>query len=267
MYEYNNCSREFAKKFEVETSCIYYLAVLSDDMAGKVWCDSITEPSMLLVWSEYQEGFQFMGKPLMANQYNDFKEFMSKTIKPFLESREIEEFEYATDTEELFEMICNIYSNKEISFSLQYEYELQCRKVVEINNIQFFIERIDRDFFNNNYENSEYVKNEINISWGCYEKYLNKAYGYAAIYDNKIIGRAIIIGTYDDKDNITVDTLIDFRRRGVAISLVENVLRETEIRGRNAIWDCTEDNIASQKTAEKLGFQLCRKYKVGYFKI
>lgn len=49
------------------------------------------------------------------------------------------------------------------------------------------------------------------------------------------------------------------------IDVVHMTLLEAQKRNRKNIWDCMEDNIASAKTALKVGFEQERTYTVCWF--
>jgi predicted acetyltransferase len=97
------------------------------------------------------------------------------------------------------------------------------------------------------------------------DEYMKHGYGYAAVINHCIVSRALVTCCYQLNDNIGVDTLEDHRRKGLSSLLVSMTLEEAKKRGRHCVWDCMEDNIASARTAVKVGFELERTYTVCWF--
>ena len=57
------------------------------------------------------------------------------------------------------------------------------------------------------HDNKEYVTNEIIDTWISVEAYLKNGYWYAAVIDNCIVSRALVTCSYNQHDNIGVNTL------------------------------------------------------------
>lgn len=99
-------------EYITEYSSIYFSCILNGNADGIIWGDKKENPNFLLVWSPYQNGFQLMGKPIPKDDYQSFRIWFGKTIISFLQSVEMDYFEYGSDSEELFEMIKDIYKCK-----------------------------------------------------------------------------------------------------------------------------------------------------------
>ena len=109
--------------------------------------------------------------------------------------------------------------------------------------------------------------NEIIDTWTSKEAYLKNGYGYAAVIGNCIVSRALATCSYNQHDNIGVDTLEEYRKKGISSKLVYFTLLEARKRDRKNIWDCSEDNVASERTAFRVGFELERTETVCWFDI
>jgi RimJ/RimL family protein N-acetyltransferase len=55
--------------------------------------------------------------------------------------------------------------------------------------------------------------------------------------------------------DISIDTLADHRRRGHAARAVAHMIRHMQARGKSPVWAALEDNAASWRLAQKLGFE------------
>lgn len=116
-----------AELLSKETSSIYFSCVLNDSMNGRVWGDNIEKPSFAVVWSEYQKGFQLMGKPVKKSEYNNLRIFFDTVIYKFLKEKGISCFECGSDTEELTKMLFGIFKDKNM--------ESEQQKVFGLNHI------------------------------------------------------------------------------------------------------------------------------------
>lgn len=55
--------------------------------------------------------------------------------------------------------------------------------------------------------------------------------------------------------DISIDTLPDFRRRGLAAACVKFMIQHMQKRGKQPVWGAEEWNVASLHLAKKLGFE------------
>lgn len=134
-------------KYQCDTNFIYFMCVLKGEAAGIIWGDQETSPDFLLVWNPYQEGFQFMGKPLDPARRKEFRAWFDATIVPFLEDREMNYFEYGTDTKELAAMVNEVFYDYKISAAPQEYFHwsepaLMCKAP---NGYQIY--KVDREFY------------------------------------------------------------------------------------------------------------------------
>ena len=112
-----------------------------------------------------------------------------------------------------------------------------------------------------------YIMDEIMLSNGSIEYYLKDSLGFAAIDNDRIIARAMVVFQYADMDNISVDTLEEYRNKGLSTMLALKTLEQILARKHIPLWDCDEENIPSKKVAEKLGFVVSYQEEVCWFVI
>ena len=70
-----------------------------------------------------------------------------------------------------------------------------------------------------------------------------------------------------EESDISVKTEEKHRKKGLSAYLTMKVIEDTCKQGLIPIWDCTNDNLASEMTANKCGFQMIRKDTVSWFKL
>ncbi|MDE2840499.1 MAG: GNAT family N-acetyltransferase [Chloroflexota bacterium] len=76
----------------------------------------------------------------------------------------------------------------------------------------------------------------------------------AAVVDGRIVGSAHTTAQTDRYADIGVGTDERWRNRGFATSAASIVARRIQESGRIPVWSCGEDNMASLRVAQKLGF-------------
>jgi RimJ/RimL family protein N-acetyltransferase len=75
-----------------------------------------------------------------------------------------------------------------------------------------------------------------------------------AIVDNNIVAIAHTYAENDLHTDIGVSTIEAWREKGFATAAAFLVVQEIQARGKVPVWSCGEDNVASLRVAEKLGF-------------
>lgn len=260
---YNNACKKIIK-----TSSIYFSNVLTFHTPGRVWVDNEEKIKLILVYSDYQKGFQFMGSTVPETKYAEIKEFVDTVISDFMKQKNLTVFEYGADTDALIKMLDRIFAEKEIGRSKQLIFEYKgnsgIRSIGEKCE-KYKIVPIDHSFFNNKYTNMNYIIDEIMLSNGSIEYYLKDGLGYAAIDNDSIIARAMVVFQYAGMDNISVDTLEEYRNKGLSTMLALKTLEQILARKHIPLWDCDEGNIPSKKVAEKCGFVVSYQEQVCWF--
>jgi GNAT superfamily N-acetyltransferase len=81
--------------------------------------------------------------------------------------------------------------------------------------------------------------------------------GYAPIAATFVDGRPVSLCTATETEtlfDIGIDTLAGYRGRGYAVQCAAFMIAHQRARGLRPVWGAMEDNRASQRVAEKLGF-------------
>ncbi|MCY4112810.1 MAG: GNAT family N-acetyltransferase [Chloroflexi bacterium] len=76
-----------------------------------------------------------------------------------------------------------------------------------------------------------------------------------AVVDGQVVGTAHTSAVIDRYADIGVETQGAWRGRGFATAAASIVARRVQEQGRIPVWSCGEDNLASLRVAEKLGFE------------
>ena len=119
-----------------------------------------------------------------------------------------------------------------------------------------FLERKDLTNFN---EITDYIKR----SWRSKEDFIKRGFGFCLVKNEKIITSWCISDwVTENKSEIGVGTDEDFRKKGYATLVVKATIEHCLEKDIKLGWHCSSHNIASQRTAEKVGFNLEKEYEI-----
>ena len=255
------------KRYIRENSSIYFTCILLGKSDGIIWADQKESPNFLLLWSPYQEGFQFMGKPLDREDWGEFRVWFDRTIVLFLREQGLNYFEYACDTKELEEMLQEIFKDRNLLSDDQKMFSWSGTGAQLSQPNGYRIEKVDREFLQKDYRNKEFIVDEINSAYANKELFSKEGIFYVALLENEVVARADMLFCDEKYGNISVKTEEKHRKKGLSAYLTMKVIEDTYKQGLIPIWDCTNDNLASEMTAKKCGFQMIRKDTVSWFKL
>ncbi|MDR0434858.1 MAG: GNAT family N-acetyltransferase [Gracilibacteraceae bacterium] len=88
--------------------------------------------------------------------------------------------------------------------------------------------------------------------------YLNRGFGFAAIYQGRLVSGSSTMTVYDKGAEIKVATREDFRRKGLALPCAAATVLECLNRKMRPHWDAA--NAISKKMALKLGYECIGEY-------
>ena len=125
MVEIVSKNKDLAELLSIDTSCIYFSCVLEDSMEGRVWGNNHERPSFAVVWNEYQKGFQLMGAALKKSEYDNLRSFFESEIFQLLQEKDINYFECGADSNELANMLFEIFKDKDLDSAQQKVFALK----------------------------------------------------------------------------------------------------------------------------------------------
>lgn len=254
-----------SKKYICETSSIYHSCILKGEADGIIWANRKDNPTFLLVWSPYQEGFQLIGQPLDEMKWAEFRKWFNTTIIPFLNEKGLGFFEYGADTKELADMFQKIFADIKILSDTQKIFHW-CQVDGDIRQPKGYqIKKVDKVFLQGECQNKDFIVDELTRAYGDINKYFEYGIAYVAMQADTVVARADMLFENNGYGNISVNTEEAHRRKGLSTYIAMKTIEDTCKMGLKPIWDCTEDNIASEKTANKCGFHLIRRDTISWF--
>lgn len=250
-----------------------YAGVVSGNNTGAVWADNISNPAFCVVWSEHLKGFHFMGKSYNHINKNDLRTFVENTMIPFLKNKDISYFEFSCDLLDWFPFICEILSAYDLKRYKQYFYKL--KEIKNINKdinvpIGYDVFEINENFIHEKLktiENPEIILSDIEETWGSILKFLEHGMGFLATQNNSICSFAATHFYYNNNHCIGVETFDPHKRKGLSSYLSATLINKIVENNGSVWWDCSADNIASQKTASKIGLAFSHEYEVFWFDV
>jgi RimJ/RimL family protein N-acetyltransferase len=107
---------------------------------------------------------------------------------------------------------------------------------------------------------------EIEDLWWSVNNFLAKGISYVVLHEGKIVSWCAPDCLAGDRIDVGIITHPAHRRRGLASIAVAATVEHCLNQGFNAVgWHCNADNIASWKTAEKVGFRRITDYAYYYY--
>jgi RimJ/RimL family protein N-acetyltransferase len=107
---------------------------------------------------------------------------------------------------------------------------------------------------------------EIEAYWGTEENFLSRGVSLVALCGRKAVAVCTCDCVAGDRIDVGVFTDREHRRKGVGAAVVAATVEQCLRQGfRTVGWHCNADNVASWKTAEKVGFERNREYAYYYY--
>jgi len=271
MLHFSQRNQLLTDKIVHANSDMMYAGVVVGNNTGEVWVDDNANPGFCMVWSEYLEGFHFMGSRCSHVNGLELKAFIESIIIPFLKSKGINSFEFSCDHKAWMPIICEMLSPREVNKSKQYVYKLAAKSRINTElalPAGYEVLEISGGFSSGvsvAIQNYEVIFSEIEKAWGSAAKFLERGKGFVAVQDNVICGFASTHFLYDNTYSFGTETYGPHKRKGLSSFLSMKLADEVTSKGANVRWDCMESNVASQKTAKKVGLVFSYEYEIGCF--
>lgn len=97
------------------------------------------------------------------------------------------------------------------------------------------------------------------------EDFLLSRFGYCLQYGQELVAWCLSEYNHGDRCEIGIETVLPFRRRGLAVLTASATLAHAQAHGATTIgWHCWKSNTASSSLAQRLGFELVEEYPVWY---
>lgn len=241
------------------------LSIIEGNNPGWIFVDQSTQPRSALVWSKGIEGFYLIGDHTNQAFINTLDGFIASSIVPRMRELGLDRFEVSGhhkkwDLNVIFSSR-NLHQFEQMVFKLFHKPPVSETKGLKIINL-----RLD-EWENQGLINLEFVKEHINLFWSTKDVFSQKGYGFAAVEGLEIIGLGYSSFVTEDTHAIGIETLLHYQNKGVGTHLATLLVEDILANGFTPYWDCSSDNEASKKLAQRLGFQQVHQYKCSSFSV
>ena len=130
----------------------------------------------------------------------------------------------------------------------------------------FKIKPVTKNILGSKLKNFSGLFDELKYMWGNIDNFFMFGFGTCAIFDDSLagwcLGEYFVNTTREKFFGIGIETDPQFQKKGIATVMASMMIEMGLKKGYTIYWDCFKDNIASSKTALKLGFNLDMEYEI-----
>lgn len=135
----------------------------------------------------------------------------------------------------------------------------------------FAVHRIDEALLNRSeLEIPRHIKGWMENNWGATADFMQRGFGFVTLHDEvgsvmQVVSWSLADCRSGDACEIGIRTAEPYRRRGLATLTAAATVEYALLNGFSTVgWQCSEDNLGSIGTAEKVGFEQERDYTLWY---
>ena len=249
---------------DIQINC---LGVVNQDIEGRIWVDNAEEPktAMLVdnIWVIY-----LLGSPSNEAFNREAGEIIRKIIFP------LKKTDVDVDREWVLDYYDDSWISKvesEMKLVNWFHIDIWHYKLGELKHTEwreqipegYTLEKVDEDFLSKTYlKNHDRVINWIAKRWRSPADFLKRGFCFYLLKDNEIVSRAR--SDWSTENYILMHIITDeaHRKQGHATTLTAAAAEYCKKENRDLRWFCDAQNIASWKTAEKIGFQKIREQRI-----
>ena len=257
---------------KVNINNLFARSVVEKHISGKVYVDNIENPKTFYVVHPY--GMSLLFGVSHNKKFNNV--FLDYSLNI---NKERDKFEWMQAYPNDWDIVLfELYKNSMISSEENREKKL--KGIIELNT------RINFKFNRNKYISNRNIKfpygceivqtdkkiyKEMKGSvipalfWDSDNDFIENGVGFSLLYNNKLATTAYSAFVHDDKLELGIETLPEFRGKGFARLTCFFLIDYCIENNYEPIWACSLENIGSYRLAESLGFE--ENKKVPYYKL
>jgi GNAT superfamily N-acetyltransferase len=240
------------------------LAVIEGNNPGWVFADDPYAPTAALVWAQGAEGFYLIGDPNSAAFIGGLGVFCDRVLEPRLRAIGMRWCEISGD-EGWDPVIERAFRTRGLKTSRQRVYALETSHapapggsgVIDRPGIVELAAASVQDLAASN---REFLSRKLDHFWASPDAFYAAGIGYLYLHQGTIVSLCFSGFVSGDTHAIDVQTEATYRRRGFAEAAGRAFVARGIERRLRLHWDCMDENEASQRLAERLGFALSHEY-------
>jgi RimJ/RimL family protein N-acetyltransferase len=227
-------------------------AVIDGTVQGNIWVDNLSSPKTAFAITP--EAQYLAGDPHNSN--------FNRTLTAWYASRPHVELIYDSPAwEAQFDsLLAGKFARKSprLYYSFKTPHMSHWRESLPAG---FAMLPVDREFLDRTHlKNVEEVSSRTE-DWGPVDNFLEKGFGFCLVHEDAIVSRCIADNVSVPACEVGIGTAEGYRRKGFAALTLAATVEYCLSAGLIRIgWHCLENNTGSWKTAEKVGFELTRRY-------
>lgn len=246
-------------------------ALIKGTSEGALWLDDSEHPSIGLFW-DFADGVYLVSNEYSESLRETIQNLFQDEIIPEAEKRsESPVFVIYTSPDQWNTSIVSFFSSQwNITPETACFYErprshFDPMKSSESLAAPFIGQSMDSKLFSSS--DLKYVpdlQEEVESDWGSLEKFLTAGYGYCVIDEdaNSLASWAVIGNIARSCAELGIDTMEEYSRKGLATYVASQMISLSYRKHLTPHWYCFQNNTASVKLAEKVGFQKIRDFLV-----
>jgi RimJ/RimL family protein N-acetyltransferase len=251
---------EYIKYFPGPQPGMVLASIVEGNTEAQLWYSSLPENNLVcLLWDKGNNVFYLSGQGILPETIKDLALLIYTHIKEKAIKDRLSYFKVKTLSASLENSITDIFRDIPLHKTKKLFYTFQSKRVETIPNlglegIQIF--PIDANLLKEGqFENSRYVRSEIEWMWPSLGRFLEKGFGTAAVIDGKIICWCTAEYVSKSKCGIGIEVIDEFQNKGIATVTASHFLEHCLNKNIVAHWECDKDNIGSVRVADKVGFK------------
>ncbi len=229
---------------------------------GRAYVDRLSDPTIAMIVSGEYSFFagnakMEAAKALVENIFEYIGEASTVAI-------------YADDNLEWRDLLLSVPENNPVEVArygiVQKDYEFN---IYALNNFidsmpeGYELKRFDKQIYEQ--AMSETWSKEFCETFDSVEDYLEKGFGFGALYQGKLVAGASTMTVYDGGIEVQVATKDEFQRKGLAMPCASALLLECMYRKIRPCWDAA--TLISKHMALKLGYEYKGEYSTVHMRI
>ena len=238
-------------------------SILAKQTPAQIFVDNHEHPKALFA----QAGHRYIlsGDPEIDSFNLGIKQMFANVIYPRAVAAGLEGFAVYYDSPAWEEKMDALLADKEIIHADREYYACKELKYKwqDFMPEGFQIQMVDADLLaNTGLEHLETLKEEMTSERPSVDDFLAKSFGVCAIHKNELAGWCLSEYNADGRCEIGIETISEFRQRGIATALTLAFLEHAFSHDIKEVgWHCYKRNAPSAQTARKAGFDKIRDYK------
>lgn len=111
----------------------------------------------------------------------------------------------------------------------------------------------------------DHIRSWIHSNWGTEEAYLQRGFGCCILHQNEVVSWSLADCVVAERCEIGIHTAPHYRKRGLGVQTAAASVHFALTHGIKEVgWHCNDTNEGSWRIAERVGFQLVKRYTLHY---